>query len=166
MSDLGRRAFLTRMWQWGLGLIAVAGAWTSWDILKPGSVAGFGGKIKTVPTSEVPEQGVLAVNEARTYLTQSDGEVIALYWKCPHLSCRAAWCESSGQYECPCHGSVFNRVGEYRSGPAPRNMDRFPVELVDGFIVIDTGTVLTGGPPARETIDEPPLGSSCEEGGA
>jgi hypothetical protein len=45
-------------------------------------------------------------------------------------------------------------------------MDRFPVELVDGAIVIDTGTVLTGGPPARETIDEPPLGSSCEEGGA
>ncbi|MEC8070140.1 MAG: Rieske 2Fe-2S domain-containing protein, partial [Actinomycetota bacterium] len=54
-----------------------------------------------------------------------DGGVIALYQKCPHLGCRVPECVTSQWFECPCHGSQYNRVGEKRGGPAPRGMDRF-----------------------------------------
>lgn len=162
-NPLDRRTFLVRLWKWGVGLVGLAGAWTSWDVLKVGAASGLGGKVRTVPIDQVPAGNVLAMTAARTYLTRSGDEIIALSWKCPHLACRTAWCESSGQFECPCHGSVFNRIGEYRSGPAPRGLDRFATEVVDGFVVVDTGTILTGGPPGSETIDEPPRGPSCRE---
>jgi hypothetical protein len=34
-------------------------------------------------------------------------------------------CLSSQWFECGCHGSQYNRVGENKAGPAPRGMDHF-----------------------------------------
>ena len=42
MSDaLDRREFLATGWKLGAALIAAAGAWTTWDLLKPRLGAGF-----------------------------------------------------------------------------------------------------------------------------
>jgi Rieske Fe-S protein len=159
---IDRRGFLTRMWQLGAVLIAGAGLWTSWDFLKPGEAKGFGGKVRAIPPEAVPETGAIEVAAARAYLVRVNGEVKALSQKCTHLGCRVPFCDSSGQFECPCHGSVFNRAGDYRTGPAPRGMDEFPVEVGDdGLLYIDTGTVIEGPDPGVETIDEPPTGPSC-----
>ena len=38
-------------------------------------------------------------------------------------ACRNA--SAAQWFECPCHGSQYNRVGEKKGGPAPRGMDRF-----------------------------------------
>ena len=165
MNPLKRRHLLTRTWQAGAALIVGAGAWTSWDLLRPGEAKGFGGKVRTFPPDAIPDTGVIAVPAARSYLVDIEGETIALSQKCTHLGCRVPFCESSGQFECPCHGSVFNRAGEYRAGPAPRGMDRHPVELGDdGLLYVDTGTTEEGPPPGTETIDEPPKGPSCAAG--
>lgn len=158
---LGRRDFLARLWKWGAALIGAAAVWTTWDLLRPATAAGFGGVVKAVSPELVPEGGVLEIPTARGYLTKVDGEVVALWWKCPHLGCRVPWCESSGQFECPCHGSVFNRVGEYRAGPSPRGMDRFGVETVDGVLLIDTGAITQGPNPGTETLNEPARGPAC-----
>ena len=164
MSTLKRRKFLTRTWQFGLGLVALAGGWTSWDFLRPGEAEGFGGKVRSLPPDAIPETGVIEVPAARSYLVRINGEVRALSQKCTHLGCRVPYCESSGQFECPCHGSIFNRAGEFRAGPSPRGMDQFPVELGDdGLLYIDTGTTEEGPPPGTETIDELVTGPSCAE---
>jgi len=159
-----RRRFLSKMWKWGFGLVAVAGAWTSWDILQPASPSGFGGKIKGGAAPDIPATSVETVSEAQAYLTKEGGDVIAMWWRCPHLGCRVPWCESAGEFECPCHGSRFNRVGEYRAGPSPRGFDRFGVEMEGSTVVIDTGSITTGAPPGAESIDEPP-GPPCISGG-
>lgn len=166
MSDLlNRREFLSRMWKVGIGLIGAAGVWTSWDLLQPLETTGFGGTVRTVPPEAVPETGVIEVPQARAYLARIEGEVVALSEKCTHLGCRVPFCGSSGQFECPCHGSVFNRAGEFRAGPAPRGMDRYPIEVgEDGLIYIDTGAPVEGPPPGPETIDEPPTGPPCASG--
>jgi len=162
VSILERRHFLTRLWQGGAALIAGAGLWTTWDLLRPGETKGFGGEVRSFPPDAVPETGILEVPAARSYLVDVNGETVALSQKCTHLGCRVPFCESSGQFECPCHGSVFNRAGEYRAGPAPRGMDRHPTSVgEDGLIYIDTGTTIEGPPPGTETIDEPPKGPSC-----
>jgi cytochrome b6-f complex iron-sulfur subunit len=163
VSDLpDRRNFLRRLWQGGLGLLGATGLWTSWDLLQPLETSGFGGKVRTVSPDAVPDAGVIEVPQARSYLVRIQGEVVALSQKCTHLGCRVPFCDSSGQFECPCHGSVFNRAGEYRAGPAPRGLDRFPIEVLeDGLIYIDTGATVDGAAPGAETIDEPPLGPSC-----
>jgi cytochrome b6-f complex iron-sulfur subunit len=164
-EEIERREFLKRGWMAGAGLIGVAGAWTTWDILQPGETAGFGGEVRTIPAEAVPEGDVVAVPAARAYLTKIEGEVVAISETCPHLGCRVPWCAKSGQFECPCHGSVFNRKGEAREGPTPRAMSLYPVEIVDGLVIVDTGAPVEGEPiGTAETIDEPVKGPSCEEG--
>ena len=168
MSDyLDRRRFLTRLWQGGATLLAGVGAWTTWDVLQPLATSGFGGLVRALKPDAVGEDNVVEVAAARSYLTRVNGEVVALSEKCTHLGCRVPFCESSGLFECPCHGSVFNRAGDYVSGPSPRGMDRFPVEEADdGFLYINTGETELGPPPGSAQIDSTPKGPSCAtEGG-
>ncbi|RPI21333.1 MAG: hypothetical protein EHM57_06750 [Actinobacteria bacterium] len=164
MRWIDRRQFLSRAWKAGVGLLAVAAAWTSWDLLKPKPAAGYGAAVSTVSPDAVPEDTILEITAARAYLTKVNGDVVALSEKCTHLGCRVPFCDSSGQFECPCHGSVFNRAGDFLSGPAPRGMDRYGVSVVEGVVVIDTSDVIMGAPPGTQTIDEPARGPSCTEG--
>lgn len=167
MSDpIGRRAFLRRSWKAGLGMVAAAGAWTTWDILRTFPESSLGGVFKTIPEQDVTSAEAVYVRSAQTYLTRLDEEVVALWQRCPHLGCRVNWCDSAGEFECACHGSRFNRAGEVRSGPAPRGMDRFGVQITgDGIVEVDTGNVAEGSPPGEESLDEPPRGPGCAEGG-
>lgn len=85
----------------------------------------------------------------------------AVYQKCPHLGCRVPWCNPSQWFECPCHGSQYNRVGEHKAGPAPRGMDHFPVSVDAGRVVVDTGTVIPGPPRGTNTTGQEAEGPHC-----
>ena len=161
-EGIPRRAFLTRAWQIGIAVIGLAGVWTSIDILRSVGASGLGGVIRTLPETEITEIPVY-VRSAQTNLTKIDDEVVALWQKCPHLGCRVAWCESSREFECACHGSRFNRAGEVRSGPSPRGMDRFETTIAGDLVEVNTGSVIEGSPPGIESIDEPSQGASCSE---
>ena len=156
-----RREFLSNLWKLGVAGMSAAAAWTSWGFLQPTNPVGFGGRIKGLAKAQVPEDGVVLIPAARAYLTREQDQIVALWSRCPHLGCRVPWCESAGEFECPCHGTTFNRMGEHRSGPAPRGMDRFEVTFEDDQVIIDTGVVISGPPLGTETIDEPP-GPPCE----
>jgi cytochrome b6-f complex iron-sulfur subunit len=86
---------------------------------------------------------------------------VALYQKCVHLGCRVPWCESSQWFECPCHGSKYNRVGEKQGGPAPRGLDRFPLEVSGGNIIVDTANLQIGPPIGTNTTGQSPEGAPC-----
>jgi cytochrome b6-f complex iron-sulfur subunit len=94
-------------------------------------------------------------------LAGMEGGVVALYQKCVHLGCRVPWCATSQWFECGCHGSQYNRVGEKKGGPAPRGLDRFPVELSGGNVVVDTGTVLLGPAIGVNTTGQEAEGPHC-----
>jgi cytochrome b6-f complex iron-sulfur subunit len=115
----------------------------------------------------------LFVPEARAYVvpapTVSDQFVgksvdavglMALFQRCVHLGCRVPWCGPSQGFECPCHGSKYNSIGEYFAGPAPRNLDRFAVEIRNDRFIIRTGTILET-PRASGLTADYPQGPSC-----
>jgi cytochrome b6-f complex iron-sulfur subunit len=87
--------------------------------------------------------------------------IVALYQKCPHLGCRVPWCQTSQWFECPCHGSKYNRVGEKKGGPAPRGMDRFPLEVTPTGVVINSGIVVLGPPIGTNTTGQEAEGPHC-----
>lgn len=102
-----------------------------------------------------------AYGEEHTVLDDSRG-LMALYHKCVHLGCRVPWCQSSQWFECPCHGSKYNRWGEYTDGPAPRGLDRFPSQVdADGNLVVSTGTILTGPARTANVLQQQPEGPHC-----
>jgi cytochrome b6-f complex iron-sulfur subunit len=71
-----------------------------------------------------------------------------MWWRCTHLGCTVPWVAGEKQFHCPCHGSLYNEKGEVIGGPAPRPLDIFPIKLVDGNLVVNTGE-----PIAREKFD-------------
>ncbi len=88
--------------------------------------------------------------------------VTALYQVCPHLGCRVPECSSSQWFECPCHGSKYNRVGEKKAGPAPRGMDRFPMEVnTADELIVDTGVIILGPPIGANTTGQEAEGPNC-----
>lgn len=166
LFDADRRDFLAKSWKAGIFLIGAAGVWTSWDVLQPSAEGGLGAVIDAAARGEVPEGTTIYVRASQSYLTVVNSEVIALWQRCPHLGCRVDWCESAGVFECPCHGSTFNRAGEHMTGPSPRSMDRFETAVVDQIVQVNTGAIVEGGPSGKFTIDEPGTGESCSGGEA
>ena len=74
-------------------------------------------------------------------------------------------CASSGWFECPCHGSQYNQVGEKKAGPAPRGMDRFAISVdAGGTLSIDTSTVYTGPVIGTNTTGQEAQGPHCITG--
>ncbi len=93
----------------------------------------------------------------------ADAKLQALYRKCVHLGCSVPHCEKSMLFECPCHGSKYRLTGEYYGGPAPRGLDRFPIEMDGDNVLVDTGSVITGPPRGVNTWSQfaEPVGPFC-----
>jgi len=50
------------------------------------------------------------------------GQVHQCLAKCPHLGCLVHWNPAETTWDCPCHGSRFDRYGKVISGPANRDL--------------------------------------------
>jgi cytochrome b6-f complex iron-sulfur subunit len=161
-DEIDRRDFLNLSWKvLGFGLVVEAG-WTTYDLLAPAKDTGFGGIVDAGAVSDYLEEGTVQYFlDGRFYVTMHDGGLRALYQKCPHLGCRVPFCDSSGRFECPCHGSVYNVVGEYLTGPAPRGMDRFPIRISGDRVLVDTSSVVQGPPRDELTGPSDASGPSC-----
>ena len=75
--------------------------------------------------------------ELSVYVLTMDGrDYIAMSNVCTHLGCRARWVTDRDQFYCPCHAGIFDREGYVVSGPPPRPLDRYEVEVEDGQLFI------------------------------
>jgi cytochrome b6-f complex iron-sulfur subunit len=115
--------------------------------------------INPYPKDDVPK--AKAVQAYSAVLEGYEDGVVALYQKCVHLGCRVPWCKPSQWFECPCHGSQYNRVGEKKGGPAPRGLDRFPVTVEGGVVIVDTKTIVQGPPIGTNTTGQEAEGPHC-----
>ena len=181
-----RRQFLNRAWTASftafLGFFGMA----TLSFLWPTLTGGFGTKITVGDLEELKEQvgagnnyKPLFIPEGRFWLVAYEGDpgdipvylaiaakehgLMALYRKCVHLGCSVPHCDTSMLFECPCHGSKYRLTGEYYGGPAPRGLDRFPITIEGGKVVVDTGSVQEGPPRGTSTWEKfsEPVGSFC-----
>lgn len=88
--------------------------------------------------------GFIPSNDGLSGFTTNDGYVMAIYQVCTHLGCLIPFQTAQNRFICPCHGSTFERNSHYVIGPAPRNLDQFPITIENGVMVVDTGKKKTG----------------------
>jgi cytochrome b6-f complex iron-sulfur subunit len=187
-EELGvsRRSFLNR----GVGILtgfSLAGfGAASLAFLWPTASGGFGDKISAGKLSDINDyidtnSAPFYVPEARAYIVQYPKQdlpkakkvyspityagmeqgYVALYQRCVHLGCRVPWCQTSQWFECPCHGSKYNRVGEKKAGPAPRGLDRFGIDVGGGTLTVNTGDIEIGPPIGTDTTGQQQEGPLC-----
>jgi len=65
-------------------------------------------------TGRVLRKGLSPVAEYR----DGEGRIIALSAICPHMGCVVRWNDAEQSWDCPCHGSRFDRLGAVLNGPA------------------------------------------------
>ena len=53
---------------------------------------------------------------------EPSGELHRFSAVCPHLGCIVTWNASADTWDCPCHGSRFDKMGKVFSGPANRDL--------------------------------------------
>lgn len=117
--------------------------------------------VRAGSVSEVQRRQVVYVQEARAYVVASPSTTpLALYARSPHLGERVQYCASSGWFEDRSHGAMFDGLGRYVLGPAPRGLDRFEVRVIDGDVWVDTASLMLG--PPRGASDPRPSGPFCE----
>jgi cytochrome b6-f complex iron-sulfur subunit len=163
----------------GFGAACIAFLW-------PQLGGGFGsainmGDVEELKTEIRDNNGFLYKPEGRMWLTEyptgalekarqvysepelagMEAGVVALYQKCVHLGCRVPECVTSQWFECPCHGSQYNQVGEKKGGPAPRGLDRFAMTVSNGALTVDTGTIIQGPPIGTNTTGQEAEGPNC-----
>jgi len=162
MTHTTRREFLRTGWKLGGTLLAIAAGWTVWESLRPLASGSGGGKIKLGSASSYQPGTATYVPEGRLFVANTGSTLLAISQKCPHLGCQVPFCESSGRFECPCHGSVFDIGGEWIEGPAPVGMSQYPISLDADTVVVDTSTVQTGPPRGSHKYLTPPKGPKCQ----
>ncbi len=141
---LSRREFLTKASQaagWG-GIAASLGGtgagtlrymipnilYEPSSIFKIGKPSDYGIGVDTRLTKE--RQIWVVRNERGMYI------MVAI---CRHLGCTPNWFPDQKRFRCPCHGSIYDDMGNVRGGPAPRTLWRSGISLdpVDGQIVVN-----------------------------
>ncbi len=190
---VSRRQFFNRatvtLMTAGLGTFAAA---AFVGFLWPTGTGGFGGAVPAGKLANIKDGikaggGFFYVPEARSWITEYPAEalpvaqtiypanvltameegIVVLSQKCPHLGCRVPECGTSQWFECQCHGSQYNRVGEKKGGPAPRGMDRHPATIsASGDVTIDTGTTVPGPAIGVNTTGQEAEGPHCTSDGA
>lgn len=84
-----------------------------------------------------PDASVKPVEDENNVVNEAS--LMAIYQVCVHLGCLVPYIPSEKRFICPCHGSTYERDSQYVRGPAPRNLDQFPVKVVNDNVVVDTG---------------------------
>lgn len=88
---------------------------------------------------EMPERGMADLAAGQGGIVNVKGEEVAAFRDeqgtvhtfspaCTHRGCTVSWNTAEQSWDCPCHGSRFNRDGSMIHGPAVRDLERKDVD--------------------------------------
>lgn len=87
---------------------------------------------------EYDDEGGYSVERTRrvAFVGRNEDEFIVLSPVCTHMGCNVAFNDTSGLFECPCHGGKYDMSGRVAEGPPPEPLRRFQTRVRDGILEI------------------------------
>jgi len=144
-GSMNRRKFCVTAGNTAMGIVGAGAVGVLYKFLSPGVILEIPPRFQAgSPDNFRP--GTFVFNETyRLFIARNEaGHLYTLSSVCTHLGCLVNWKPESvsdnpeGVIACPCHGSIFDSVGNVLTGPAPRPLDRYRIRLVNGILIVDT----------------------------
>ncbi len=93
-------------------------------------------KFKIGKPESFPVGTIKKLEDKRVHIFSDESGFHAITSVCTHLGCLVALSDKG--FQCPCHGSKYDRDGRVIAGPAPRNLPWLEIsESEDGSLVVD-----------------------------
>jgi Rieske Fe-S protein len=143
--DTSRRAFLRDGLLAVAALTAVAGSAAPLEALTRGFAVGAPQARPALLSYEVPATDGATIDRAnRVILVRFEGMIHAFSLECPHKGTMVNWEPQNARFFCPKHKSTFKPEGTRIQGKAPRSLDRHPVRLENGKVLVDRAVEIDG----------------------
>jgi len=82
------------------------------------------GTVKSVDEIAPNNAGILVESGRKIAVYRDErGTVHRRSAVCPHLGCIVGWNAAASTWDCPCHGSRFDRFGAVFNGPSAKDLD-------------------------------------------
>ncbi len=111
---------------------------------------------QSIGKPEIYAEGVTILSAKRLFVVREGNDFFVLSAVCTHLGCtvnyvplaktkdvllRGKILQENWEFSCPCHGSKYYAEGTNYSGPAPKPLPRFHVDLspITGELIVNTG---------------------------
>src|SRR5881296_2102912 len=109
-------------------------------ILGLGNPVTVGTKAQVLELFSATNDRPILFREGRFFLLHAPGGIIAAYRKCTHLGCTVPFSNEKDLFECPCHGSRYDKhTAVLLRSPAPKPLQLFHItQSQEGALVVDT----------------------------
>lgn len=88
---------------------------------------------------DFPPDSTTFMEDSRMFVFRRPEGLFAISAICTHLGCNVRWEEESNGFECPCHGSSFDKNGKNTGGPAPKPLRWLEITMdSEQMLVVDT----------------------------
>ena len=128
-GQITRRNLLAWLSSVGLFGSAVISIFSNLVFIKPRATYGQPNRFSIGKPDEFPSGTKLALDQQRVCVVRDGDKLCAISTTCTHLGCIVA--PSDTGFACPCHGSQFEVDVKWIACPAPRNLDRFKMQILD-----------------------------------
>jgi len=100
--------------------------------------ANASGPVEVASVVEIPvgTGKVLPLRNTSVIVVNEGERFVALSAVCPHANCVVEFNAAKKQLDCPCHGAVFDLQGNVLTGPPPRGLAVYRVEVQGDKIMV------------------------------
>ena len=134
-----RRNFFVALGTGALAAAGTGGVVLSAEFLTPNVLFEPPSSVQVGKPDQYPPGSVAYLAEYQVVVVRERaGYFYALSAECTHLGCIINWKSQEGVFRCPCHGSIFDKIGEVLGGPAPRPLKHLALSLTPkGYLQVD-----------------------------
>lgn len=133
MTQVPRRSFLDSVLGLGFVSTAIAILYPVWRyVIPPAAAEPATNSVVAGKVSEFrPNSGAVVKFGTRPAIVvrTGDGQFRAFNAVCTHLDCTVQYKADTSQLWCPCHNGLYDLAGHVVSGPPPRPLEVFQVNL-------------------------------------